>query len=86
MCNDRLESDRIELTHDFLSMMLAVRRSGVTVTLHALQETGAIRTSRGVITISDRKRLEDIAGDCYGQAETEYRRLIAPFGAVRGRD
>jgi CRP-like cAMP-binding protein len=82
MCNDRLESDRIELTHEFLSMMLAVRRSGVTVTLHELQETGAIRTSRGVITITNRSRLEDIAGDCYGQAESEYQRLIAPFGPV----
>ena len=82
MCNDRLESDRIELTHEFLSMMLAVRRSGVTVTLHDLQETGAIRASRGVITISDRARLEEIAGDCYGQAEAEYQRLIAPFGGV----
>lgn len=83
MCNDRLESDRIELTHEFLSMMLAVRRSGVTVTLHELQETGAIRASRGVITIVDRSRLEVIAGDCYGQAETEYQRLIAPFGGAR---
>jgi CRP-like cAMP-binding protein len=83
MCNDRLESDMIELTHDFLSMMLAVRRSGVTVTLHSLQATGAIRTSRGVITISNRSRLEEIAGDCYGQAEAEYRRLIAPFGGTQ---
>jgi len=83
MCDDRLQSDRIELTHEFLSMMLAVRRSGVTVTLQALQETGAIRASRGVITISDRSRLEEIAGDCYGQAEAEYQRLIAPFGGVQ---
>jgi CRP-like cAMP-binding protein len=83
MCNDRLESERIELTHDFLSMMLAVRRSGVTVTLHALQETGAIRASRGVITILNRSCLEEIAGDCYGQAEAEYQRLIGPFGSVQ---
>jgi len=83
MCDDRLQSDRIELTHEFLSMMLAVRRSGVTVTLQALQETGAIRASRGVITISDRSRLEEIAGDCYGPAEAEYQRLIAPFGGVQ---
>jgi CRP-like cAMP-binding protein len=83
MCNDRLESDRIELTHEFLSMMLAVRRSGVTVTLRELQESGAIRASRGVITIADRSRLEEIAGDCYGPAEAEYQRLIAPFGVVQ---
>jgi CRP-like cAMP-binding protein len=83
MCHDRTEGDRIELTHEFLSMMLAVRRSGVTVTLHTLEATGAIRSARGVVTIANRSRLEEIAGDSYGQAEAEYRRLIGPFG--RGR-
>jgi len=85
MCNDRLDSERIELTHEFLSMMLAVRRSGVTVTLHELQESGAIRASRGVITVVDRARLEEIAGDCYGQAEAEYQRLIGPFGGSQAK-
>ena len=79
----RTESDRMELTHEFLSMMLAVRRSGVTVTLHTLEATGAIRSARGVVTVTNRGRLEEIAGDAYGQAEAEYRRLIGPFG--RGR-
>jgi CRP-like cAMP-binding protein len=83
MCHDRTEGDRMELTHEFLSMMLAVRRSGVTVTLHTLEATGAIRSDRGVVTITNRGRLEEIAGDAYGQAEAEYRRLIGPFG--RGR-
>ena len=83
MCHDRVDSDRLDLTHEFLSMMLAVRRSGVTVTLHTLEGTGAIRSSRGIVTITDRSRLEEIAGDSYGQAEAEYRRLIGPFG--RGR-
>ena len=83
MCHDRLDGDQMELTHEFLSMMLAVRRSGVTVTLHTLEATGAIRSSRGLITVRDRTRLEEIAGDSYGEAEAEYRRLIGPFG--RGR-
>jgi CRP-like cAMP-binding protein len=83
MCHDRTEGDRMELTHEFLSMMLAVRRSGVTVTLHTLEATGAIRSDRGVVTVTNRGRLEEIAGDAYGQAEAEYRRLIGPFG--RGR-
>jgi CRP-like cAMP-binding protein len=80
MCHDRSESDRMELTHEFLSMMLAVRRSGVTVTLHTLEATGAIRSARGVVTVTNRERLEEIAGDAYGEAEAEYRRLIGPFG------
>jgi CRP-like cAMP-binding protein len=83
MCHDRCDGDRMEVTHEFLSMMLAVRRSGVTVTLHTLEAMGAIRSSRGVVTVTNRGRLEEIAGDAYGQAEAEYRRLIGPFG--RGR-
>jgi CRP-like cAMP-binding protein len=83
MCHDRTDGDRMELTHEFLSMMLAVRRSGVTVTLHTLEATGAIRSSRGVVVVMNRSRLEEIAGESYGQAEAEYRRLIRPFG--RGR-
>ena len=80
MCHDRLSTDRIELTHEFLSMMLAVRRSGVTVTLQTLEETGAIKTSRGIVMVVDRQKLEGIAGEAYGQPEAEYRRLIGPFG------
>jgi CRP-like cAMP-binding protein len=83
MCHDRVEGDRIELTHEFIAMMLAVRRSGVTMTLHTLEATGAIRSRRGVVVVVDRPRLEEIAGDAYGEAEAEYRRLIGPFG--RGR-
>ncbi len=80
MCHDRIEGDQIELTHEFMAMMLAVRRSGVTVTLHTLEGTGAIRSSRGLVTIRDRGRLREIAGSSYGGAEAEYARLIAPFG------
>ena len=83
MCHDRVDGNQIELTHEFISMMLAVRRSGVTVTLHMLEGTASIKAKRGLITVLDRERLEEIAGDAYGQAEAEYRRLIGPFG--RGR-
>lgn len=67
MCHDRVEGDQIELTHEFLSTMLAVRRSGVTVTLHTLEGTGAIRSTRGLVTVLNPARLEEIAGDAYGQ-------------------
>lgn len=80
MCHDRVPGDQLELTHEFMSMMLAVRRSSVTVTLHALEGTRAIRGTRGSITVLDRERLEEIAGHSYGEAETEYRRLVGPFG------
>ena len=80
MCHDRVDGDQLELTHEFMSMMLAVRRSSVTVTLHALEGTGAIRSARGAILILDRGRLEEFAGESYGEAEREYQRLIGPFG------
>ncbi|RYE70506.1 MAG: Crp/Fnr family transcriptional regulator [Rhizobiaceae bacterium] len=80
MCHDRLDGDRLEITHALISMMLAVRRSGVTVSLHALEAVGAIKTTRGFVTVVDRARLEGAAGGSYGQAEIEYRRLIGPFG------
>ena len=80
MCHDRVDGDHLELTHEFMSMMLAVRRSSVTVTLHTLEATHAIRATRGVITILDRARLEEMAAESYGGPEAEYRRLIGPFG------
>lgn len=80
MCHDRVEGDRLELTHEFMATMLAVRRSGVTVTLHQLEGAGAIRSTRGVVTISNRERLLEIAGDSYGSPEREYRRLLAAIG------
>ena len=80
MCHDRVDGDDVELTHRFMSMMITAQRSGVTVTLHILEGVGAIRSTRGLVTILNRERLEDIAGDAYGRPEAEYRRLIGPFG------
>jgi CRP-like cAMP-binding protein len=80
MCHDRIDGDRLELTHQFMAQMLGVRRSGVTTTLHTLEAAGAIRSTRGLVTIIDRARLAEIAGESYGSPEREYARLIAPFG------
>jgi CRP-like cAMP-binding protein len=80
MCHDRVEGDILHLTHEFMSMMLAVRRAGVTVTLHLLEGTGAISSRRGEITVRDRQKLLDMAGETYGVPEAEYRRLLGPFG------
>lgn len=79
MNHDRLEGDRIKLTHDQLGVMLGVRRATVTDTLHILEGDGMIRCNREVIEVRDRKRLLDFAGESYGAAETEYARFIAPF-------
>ena len=79
MCHDRCEGDEIAMTHEFLSIMLAVRRSSVTTSLGVLESNGFIRGQRGLVTISDRPGLEDFAADAYGRPEAEYRRLLGPM-------
>jgi CRP-like cAMP-binding protein len=69
MCHDRLEDDNVELTHEFLALMLNVRRAGVTIALQVLERQGLIEGARGLIVIRDRRGLEAFAGECYGIAE-----------------
>lgn len=76
MCHDRIDGDTLELTHEFLSVMLGVRRAGVTVGTHILEGNGLIRASRGQITILDREGLEAEAHQSYGVPEDEYARLF----------
>ena len=79
MCQDRLDSMEFPITHDFLSMMLGVRRSSVTDAIHLLEGDALIKATRGNIRILDRARLERAAGASYGVPEDEYRRLIGPL-------
>src|SRR6267378_44516 len=76
MAHDRIGGDVLPLTHEFLSLMLAVRRPGVTDALNGLRRQGLVSYGRGKNTLRDRKKLELIAGDAYGTPEAEYRRLI----------
>ena len=80
MCHDRVTGDDIALTHEFLSIMLAVQRPSVTTAVHTLEGYGLIRARRSNITIVDREALIDFADGMYGKPEAEYRRLIGPFG------
>ena len=79
MCQDRLGGDEIGLTHEFLGVMLAVRRSSVTLATQVIEGTGIIKAERGLITIRNRPALEDLAGTSYGVPEREYERIIGPF-------
>jgi CRP-like cAMP-binding protein len=69
MANDRLEGNEVPLTHEFLSLMLGVRRAGVTVALNYLEQRALIRLARGQIEITDRKGLEAAANGTYHQPE-----------------
>jgi CRP-like cAMP-binding protein len=67
MAHDRAEGDELELTQEFLSSMLAVRRPGVTIAVGALRTAGAIKDGRGHILIRDRAGLEAAACSCYAR-------------------
>jgi CRP-like cAMP-binding protein len=75
MCHDRVASDELPLTHEFLAMMLGIRRAGVTETAITLQSEGLIRYKRGHITITDRPGMEEFTCECYGVVKAEFDRL-----------
>lgn len=72
MYHDRIDGDELPLVHEFLAIMLAVRRPGVTEALHVLEGKGLIKATRGKVTILDRNGLIGGAGGYYGQPEAEY--------------
>jgi CRP-like cAMP-binding protein len=76
MAHDRVGGDEINLTHEFLALMLGTRRPGVTEALHALTQRGLIRTKRKAVVLVDRAGLEQQAGRYYGVPEAEYHRMI----------
>ncbi|MBY5447324.1 Crp/Fnr family transcriptional regulator [Rhizobium leguminosarum] len=80
MCHDRIDGNDLPLTHEFLALMLGVRRASVTDELHILEGMHAIRSTRGNVRITDRSKLIEIAGGCYGVPEQEYERLIEGYG------
>jgi CRP-like cAMP-binding protein len=65
MTRDRVDTDDFKLTHEFLAVMLGVRRATVTEVLSPLRELKLLRSDRGTISIIDRKSLEVRACECY---------------------
>ena len=83
MTHDRLERDDMPITHEFMSIMLGTRRPGVTLAVQMLEGVGAIRATRGHITLRDREKLEQLASQSYGFAEREYSNVFQ-FPIKRG--
>ncbi len=73
---DRMETETLQLTQEFLGQMLGARRSTVTVSAGGLQAAGLIDYSRGRIRIVNRAGLERVACECYGMVKAVYDRLL----------
>ena len=78
---DRLSSNELTMTQELIANMLGVRREGVTEAAGKLQDAGAIRYSRGRITVLDRPALEAQACECYAVVKRESDRLLPAMGA-----
>jgi CRP-like cAMP-binding protein len=74
---DRVKSDRFDLTQEFISHMLGVPRTAVTMTAVNIQKMGLIRYSRGKIVILDPQGLETAACECYRVVTEEIEHLLA---------
>ena len=75
MCHDRVQTNELRMTQEFISNMLGGRRETVTVAAGRLQDAGLIRYARGHITILDRKGLEASVCECYPVVQAECDRL-----------
>jgi CRP-like cAMP-binding protein len=76
MTHDRVRGDAFEMTHEFLSLMLGVRRAGVSVAMSTLQAAGVLRYVRGRVEVLDRPGLEDASCGCYHVTRTALARLL----------
>jgi CRP-like cAMP-binding protein len=76
LTHDRVNSDKIALSHEYLAMMLGARRSGVTIAAAALQQAGFIRYARGHIVILNRVGLEEASCECYAVAREQFGPLL----------
>jgi CRP-like cAMP-binding protein len=65
MCQDRVDSELLPVTHEFLAQMLGTGRPSVSLAAGNLQRVGSIENLRGTVRIMDRKNLEDSACECY---------------------
>ena len=74
--HDRVEGATFPLTHEFLALMLGVRRAGVTTVMNDFQDAGMVQCSRGAVQVLDRAKLEGASCECYGAVRAHFERLL----------
>ena len=78
MTHDRIAQDEFPLTHEFLAIMLGVRRPTVTLVMAELTRAGIVSHVRGHVRIADRKGLEEASCECYRNIRSVFNRLLTP--------
>ncbi len=76
MTHDRAHADHFHLTHQFLADMLGVQRSAVSIAAGVLQKNELLIYTRGEIQILNRKGLEAVSCECYGEVLADYDHLL----------
>ena len=76
IAHDRAGADEFAMTHEFMAMMLGVRRPGVSLAANVLQKAGLIRNARGRMAVTARPGLEAANRKCYHTARREFARLL----------
>jgi CRP-like cAMP-binding protein len=76
MTQDRAQSNRFHITHEFLGYMLGVRRVGITTAASVLQRRGLIKYHRGEIQVLNRRELKASACSCYAADRETYLRVL----------
>jgi|SRR5665213_3225588 len=76
MTHDRVKSDVLPLTHEYLGMMLGSRRSGVTIALATLRAADFVTSAQGKIGVIDRPGLEDASCECYAVAQKQFAGIL----------
>lgn len=85
LLHDRVNSDEMFVTQEFLARMLATRRAGINVAMRELRESGAILHRRNVVTVANRDLLEEQSCACYEIMLTDYEVTLGFPPLSRGR-
>ena len=83
---DRIASDELPLTQEYLAQMLGVHRSTVIRGARLLQNDGVIRSARGLLTVVNRAKLEKASCECNGAIARHFGRVLPQVGEHRGNN